>query len=257
MGYSLKKVRKIPKARNSPEKKQQRYDFIRLLQREEIDFAKDCVFIDETGFRKKSLRSEGYAKKGVPCVVEITDDPGVNLSVIGCMSYYGNILLSRHAPKVDLLDHHEAIGNKRKRKDHSYGTTATHFHDFVKDLLRVMKGLHIENKYIIMDNCSIHRGDGTEELIEQAGHKLLFLPPRAPFLNPIEKVWGQIKREVHRTPLFSDSDLVERIEQAATNVSVAHCRGFIRNSLTFFDACLNKEDIFYDEQFRKVVNKDQ
>ena len=252
LNYSLKAVRRIPKARNSPEKKQERYDCVNWIQDNGVDFMKDCVFIDETGFRKKYLRSQGYAKRGIPCVVEVSNAPGINISVVGCISYQGSILLSRHAPKWQLLEHHEHIGTKRRRKDQSHGTTSTHFHDFIKDLLDVMQDLGMTEKYLVMDNCSIHKGDGTEELIAKSGHKLLFLPTYAPFLNPIEKVWAQIKREVHKTPLFSDDDLVERVKNAAPLVSPAHCRGYIRNSLTFFQPCLDMEDIYYDEQFRQV-----
>ena len=247
MNYSRKNVRMIPESRNSKEKKQARYDFVKKLLTEKIDFMKDCVFIDESGFKKGNLQRRGYSKRGVPCVIEVSDSPGVNQSIIGCMSREGLLFLSRHAPREDILDHHDQIGSKRKRKDQHYGTTSTHFRDFIQDLLKVMQELKLENKYIVMDNCSIHHGDGSEDLIAQSGHTLLFLLPRAPFLNPIEKIWKQIKDEVHRHPLTSNDDLIERIEKAAKRVSGKNCRGYIRNAMTFFDACLEKEDIYYDE----------
>ena len=47
---------------------------------------------------------------------------------------------------------------------------------------------------IIMDNASIHKSKELRELIEKEGHFLLFLPPYSPDFNPIEKIFGVIKR---------------------------------------------------------------
>ena len=46
---------------------------------------------------------------------------------------------------------------------------------------------------IIMDNASFHKVQGIKEMIVNAGHQLLYLPPYSPDLNPIEKKWGQVK----------------------------------------------------------------
>ena len=60
-------------------------------------------------------------------------------------------------------------------------------------LLPEMQG---KNKVIIMDNASFHKSQRTKELIENAGHQLLYLPPYSPDLNPIEKKWSHVKTKV-------------------------------------------------------------
>ncbi|NSM56356.1 hypothetical protein HET73_01860 [Wolbachia endosymbiont of Atemnus politus] len=42
---------------------------------------------------------------------------------------------------------------------------------------------------IVLDNASFHKSERTKELIENAGCKILFLPPYSPDLNPIEHFW--------------------------------------------------------------------
>ena len=44
-----------------------------------------------------------------------------------------------------------------------------------------------------MDNTSFHKNKELKELIENQGHKILFLPPYSPDLNPIEQKWSQAK----------------------------------------------------------------
>ena len=50
-----------------------------------------------------------------------------------------------------------------------------------------------ENSVVVMDNASFHKNQKTRELIENHGHKVEFLPPYSPDLNPIEHKWAQAK----------------------------------------------------------------
>ena len=51
-----------------------------------------------------------------------------------------------------------------------------------------------KGKVIIMDNASIHKSQKVRDLIENAGCKLIYLPPYSPELNPIETFWANMKR---------------------------------------------------------------
>jgi len=50
-----------------------------------------------------------------------------------------------------------------------------------------------ENSVIVMDNATFHKRSDTLQVIENAGHTALFLPPYSPDLNPIEQKWAQMK----------------------------------------------------------------
>lgn len=47
---------------------------------------------------------------------------------------------------------------------------------------------------IVLDNATFHKSRKTVELVKAKSCKLLFLPPYSPHLNPIEKLWANIKR---------------------------------------------------------------
>ena len=50
-----------------------------------------------------------------------------------------------------------------------------------------------QNAVVVMDNAAFHKRADTQVEFETAGHKLEFLPPYSPDLNPIEHKWAEIK----------------------------------------------------------------
>jgi transposase len=47
---------------------------------------------------------------------------------------------------------------------------------------------------VIMDNLSSHKRQRVRALIEDAGARLVFLPPYSPDLNPIEMIFSKVKQ---------------------------------------------------------------
>ncbi len=46
---------------------------------------------------------------------------------------------------------------------------------------------------IVMDNAAFHTNRRIQKLLNRHGHRILWLPPYSPDLNPIEKKWAQVK----------------------------------------------------------------
>ena len=55
-----------------------------------------------------------------------------------------------------------------------------------------------KGQVVILDNASFHKSTKAKELIENAGCKIIFLPPYSPDLNPIEKSWDHIKAKIKK-----------------------------------------------------------
>lgn len=53
--------------------------------------------------------------------------------------------------------------------------------------------------YVILDNASFHKSDEITEIARQYKLNLLYLPPYSPDLNPIEKFWANLKRNLRKT----------------------------------------------------------
>ena len=69
---------------------------------------------------------------------------------------------------------------------------------------------------IVMDNASFHRKKQLISLAEKAGHKLFFLPPYSPELNPIENFWSSLKRYLRK--ILPSCDSFDNAMRSAFNV---------------------------------------
>jgi transposase len=68
-----------------------------------------------------------------------------------------------------------------------------------------------KNCILVMDNAAFHKGQETIRIIENQGHTILFLPPYSPHLNPIEKIFGNMKK-IYRNAEGSIQNEIERME---------------------------------------------
>lgn len=51
---------------------------------------------------------------------------------------------------------------------------------------------------VVMDNATFHKGGRIEQLIQDAGGQLLYLPPYSPDLNKIERCWSWLKSRIRK-----------------------------------------------------------
>lgn len=68
-----------------------------------------------------------------------------------------------------------------------------------------------------MDNASFHKSDETKEIIENNGHRLLFLPTYSPDLNPIENYWAIIKAKIKKV-IANYNELYSCVEFVFQNI---------------------------------------
>lgn len=67
---------------------------------------------------------------------------------------------------------------------------------------------------VVMDNCSIHKGEDIRALIEAAGARLVYLPPYSPDFSPIENFWSKVKSILKTLGARTYQALTEAIETA-------------------------------------------
>ncbi|KAG1468826.1 hypothetical protein G6F56_003614 [Rhizopus delemar] len=150
-----------------------------------MDFSKNRVFIDEVGFNLHTQRNHGRSLKGAPAKSTVPTGKGVTFTILGAIS------------QADIIN----IGLKKQELASSK----------IKE--RQM------DQYIVMDNAPTRKPKVIKALIEEQGHKCIYLPPYSPFLNPIEEFWSKVKAGVRRIPLAADDHLTDRICESAGKVT--------------------------------------
>ncbi len=127
------------------------------------------VYLDESGFERTAYRSHGWACRGQRVAGERSGQSRPRTSLIA--GKWGQRLL---APVL-----------------FAGSTNAEWFNIGLEEHLFKELAPH---SILIMDNAAFHKTAKPRELIEQAGHTLLFLPPYSPDFNPIEQDFATIKK---------------------------------------------------------------
>jgi putative transposase len=97
----------------------------------------------------------------------------------------------------------------------------------VAELLQVLVDTHPTGTvYVTWDNADTHADDEIEAVVRAAAGRLvlLYLPTYSPWLNPIEMLWRQFRREVTHGELFTT---LAALLQAAQDFFARYnqCRG--------------------------------
>ena len=81
---------------------------------------------------------------------------------------------------------------------------------------------------LIMDNLPAHKSARITQAVEDAGCKLVYLPPYSPDLNPIENMWSKVKASLRETAARTFDALVDGVKNAAACHQPRRPRGILR-----------------------------
>jgi putative transposase len=147
--------------------------------------SESLVFIDESGFEEFQSCIYGWSKRGKKIYGEKQGKRGKR----------ENLVAGRRKKKKDLIAPMIFTG----RLD------AIGFEGWLKRYL--LPELKIPS-VLIMDNAPIHRKRIIRELVEEAGHQVLFLPKYSPDLNDIEHDFSALKRNRMYAPTGTSLDKI-------------------------------------------------
>jgi isftu1 transposase len=149
------------------------------------------VYLDESGIDRFLHREYGRSPRGDQVICEVNGNKYQRVSMIAAQC------------KKAILAPFVFTGT----------TNATVFNAWLKDQLvpQLRAG-----QVVIMDNYCIHKTKETQQIIEAAGCRILFLPPYSPDFNPIEHTWAIIKSRIRALQKIC-TDFHEAINQAFQN----------------------------------------
>ena len=126
------------------------------------DDHREIIYLDESGFADDMPRRNGYAPIGTRCVGKHNWHARGRINVIGAFLVSCLLTASLFTGAIN----------------------ANTFYAWVaQDLLPQLPS----NSVVVMNNAAFHKRADIQQLFEQAGHVLEYLPAYSPDLNPIEQ----------------------------------------------------------------------
>jgi len=166
----------------------------------DLDPAK-LVFIDETGASTKMARLRGRAKRGERCIASVPHGHWKTTTFTAGLRLGGIV-----APMV--LDG---------------PMNGDAFIAYVEQFL--VPELTIGD-VVVMDNLPAHKVTGVRQAIENAGARLLYLPPYSPDFNPIEMAFSKLKAMLRKAAVRTIDQLWRTIGDLLDCFTAKECQNF-------------------------------
>lgn len=213
---SLKKLAKVPIARNTPRTIRLRFDFVVIL----VALSGKKIFsIDEMGCNLHTRRNYGRSPVGQPAVISTPTQRGNNLSICAAIG-------------VDGVRHY-------RTKIGAYNTGE--FLIFLNELYPKIE--EPTNAAFLMDNVKFHHSHVIKQWFEEKKIVQVFVPPYSPMLNPIEECFSKVHREICMARVSTANTLVAAVASAFSSVTAKNCRGWFEHTIAYNTQCLRKQPI--------------
>lgn len=212
----------------------------------------NCFALDEFGFYANEVRRFACSRKGCRAKKVQVGEKGTRFSVILCVqniAEQGEIKVSykviKNVRKKSKKNKSNILSKTKKNKDkekEKKGTTAVDLHDFIAKIA------FPNNSHILLDNAKIHHAIKSlikakrlpiKELAVKKGITLVYLPARAPMIQPAELfinaiknfIKSKLKEFIGKKESLTDKEVEDIIDQAMEDLqkrdltkNFLHCR---------------------------------
>lgn len=196
------------------EVKEKRYEWAN--KHKNLDFNKNCAFIDETSFNVAG---------------------GVKIGLIGAICARGFIDL-----KVRFISETDDPKSNPMGVSTRSHTTASDLYCFVESVVQqITTNKEFRTiKYLVLDNAVIHKGKNIRLLVENNGLELVFLPPYSPDLNAIEEFWSECKSRIKKSPLIRNELSISTVKLVLNKIPIESYDDFCKHAGDYVQLCLEK-----------------
>lgn len=133
------------------------------------------MYVDESGVDDNIVPQYGWAEKGIRSYAEQSGFRIKRLSIVAGYEYGTKSIVATFEYE-------------------GYTDTKLFNNWFIQELLPNLKS----GQFVILDNASFHKSPLLTIEAEKYGVKIIYLPAYSPDLNPIEKFWANLKRNIRK-----------------------------------------------------------
>jgi transposase len=166
--------------------------------------AERLVFVDESRTNLRLTRCSARAPRGQRAVGRVPRNYGPTITLIAALTAQGV------GPAMTLPG-------------------ATDTAAFLAYVQQVLVPALVPGQIVILDNLRAHKDEHVRRAIEQAGCRLLFLPPYSPDFAPIEEACSKIKACLRAIGARTPAALEQAIGQALATITVQDAAGWFRH----------------------------
>jgi transposase len=158
-------------------------------------------FVDECGVNLAMTRRYGRAPKGIRVVGAVPQNYGQQVTLLGALSLAG-------------------VGAVMTVEG---ATDAEVFRAYVK---QVLGPTLLPGDIVVLDNLSVHKATGLQQLLARRRTRLRYLPPYSPDMAPIESCWSKLKTYLRQAQARTHDALDAAIAHALATITPADARGW-------------------------------
>lgn len=218
--YTIKQTTMIPETRNTERTIDLRYNYA-MKMIEYLPHRTKWYFIDEVGFNFTTRSKLGRSPSGMRANLTVPKIRSKNYSCAAVFEIMGMLMFSvQNIP---------------------YNTIS--YRSFIVELNLKLNENNIENAILIADNVKFHHNVETLNLIRAHGHIMEFVAPYSPFMNPIEELFSQWKRNVISRKPIDEETLQVAINGAASEITQNQCENYVRHMESYILSCIRREII--------------
>lgn len=212
--YSFNRVPIVP--RNAPEDIETRLQYAKMFEKME-EYSEKIIFIDETH---------------VQVFTRLNNPPSLDLRKSVTKR-------SKHFSICAAMGIKSLIFYGIKDVDTSTSNITHHAKDFIDHLA----SNSITNAWILMGKAGVEQMEEVKKIFSETDHELLFIPPCAPYLNPIESLFRQLKEYVKLFLPFDADRVFNSVKRIPELVDENECQKYYQNMKTYIQRCLAEEII--------------
>lgn len=158
-------------------------------------------FVDESGVNLAMTRLYGRAPKGVRVVGAGPHNYGQHVTILGALSLAGVGAVMTVAGATD----------------------AEVLRAYIK---HVLAPTLVPGDIVMLDNLSVHKATGIQQMLARRRTRLRYLPPYSPDFAPIESCWSKLKTYLRQAQARTHDTLDAAIAQALATITPADARGW-------------------------------
>ena len=91
---------------------------------------------------------------------------------------------------------------------------------------------------VLMDNHLVHKSLNSLEFYKEKGIKVIDFPPYSPDLNPIENIWGKIKKQILKKEYQTLAVLMKDIEKEWDSITDNQLKNYSSSMKDRIHSCL-------------------